>query len=173
MIPMTVMVIVSILMVVLPVGIAIWKMKGLPESISAMVYLLPKGGWRWLWTLWIWAVGALTMIPMIEALDGKDLGIVGFVTLVLVYLVGAWPLFDEGHRTLHNVLGVSAGILSQLCVILVSPLCMLSWSLFALIMAVGYVFPNVTRWCDGKVVFISEMLCLVPLWMSDICIHLV
>ena len=166
------LIIISVVIALSYVVGVIWKKRELPCSLSAMVFEL-KGNAKWLWTLWIWAVGALAMIPMIEALDGKDLGIVGLVTLVLVYLVGAWPLFDEGHRTLHNVLGVSAGILSQLCVILVSPLCMLSWSLFALIMAVGYVFPNVVRWCDGKVVFISEMLCLVPLWMSDICIHLV
>ena len=41
---MATMTILSILLAVAFTAIVIWKMKGLPESISAMVYALPDGG---------------------------------------------------------------------------------------------------------------------------------
>ena len=50
---MTTLLIISILLVTLYVGAAIWKERELPESISAMVYLLPEGGAQWLWSLWM------------------------------------------------------------------------------------------------------------------------
>lgn len=50
---MTTMTVLSILLAVSFTGIAIWKMNGLPDSISAMVYALPEGGWRWHAT-WRW-----------------------------------------------------------------------------------------------------------------------
>ena len=39
---MTYLVLASILLAVLYVGTVIWSMKGLPDSISAMVYALPR-----------------------------------------------------------------------------------------------------------------------------------
>ena len=47
------MLLISISLVVLYVGTTIWIKKELPDSISAMVYDLPEGGWRWLWTVWL------------------------------------------------------------------------------------------------------------------------
>lgn len=45
---MITLILVAILLAVLYVGIAIWVTKEIPESVSAMVYVLPDGGWRWL-----------------------------------------------------------------------------------------------------------------------------
>jgi len=69
---MATMTILSILMVVSFTGIAIWKMNGLPESISAMVYALPDGGWRWLWSAWLALVSILTFAPVYEEFADAD-----------------------------------------------------------------------------------------------------
>ena len=49
---MTTLVIISVLLSVLGIGLATWNNKELPESMSALVYDLPKRQ-QWLWTLWI------------------------------------------------------------------------------------------------------------------------
>jgi len=62
---MIVILIISVLLVVLYVGAAIWRFRALPDSISAMVYALPDGGWRWLWSAWLAIVGILTFAPVV------------------------------------------------------------------------------------------------------------
>ena len=62
------MIILSLLMVALGIGAATWKLGELPESISALVYVLPRqGGWRWLWSGWLWAVSLTVGIPLHDA----------------------------------------------------------------------------------------------------------
>ena len=55
--------VISILLVASYVGAATWSEKELPDSISAMVYLLPEKG-RWLWIVWIWAA-TFTLTPIL------------------------------------------------------------------------------------------------------------
>ncbi|MCR5578677.1 MAG: hypothetical protein K6F74_05630 [Prevotella sp.] len=59
-----------------------------------MVYLLPKGGWRWLWTAWLIAVSVLTFLTAIEILDKKGYGFIGLLPMVCLCFVAVWPLFD-------------------------------------------------------------------------------
>lgn len=80
---------ISILLVALYVGAATWKERELPESISAMVYLLPEGGWRWLWSVWLWIVSLLATIPVISILDTRNMAYLGFFTLACLVFVGA------------------------------------------------------------------------------------
>ena len=111
---MITLILVAILLAVLYVGIAIWVTKEIPESVSAMVYVLPDGGWRWLWTLWMWAVSLLTCIPCIEILSRIGMEFLGFGTMGCLMLCGAVPLFEKDKVTMHWVTGTSGCILSQL-----------------------------------------------------------
>lgn len=120
------MVVISFILVVLYVGATIWRKKDLPASISSLVYDLPTG-WQWVWTAWIWSVGLLTCIPVIEALSAKGLEFLGFLTLCCITFCGAMPVVRNQRNTAHNVFGVSAGILSQICVCFISPLWLLVW----------------------------------------------
>ena len=81
----------SILLVVLYTGATIWKKRGLPESISAMVFELPKG-WQWVWGVWLWAVAFLTGIPAIEAMSESGTEGIAFAMLACLVITGAIPL---------------------------------------------------------------------------------
>jgi len=162
---MATMTILSILMVVSFLGIAIWKMNGLPESISAMVYALPEGGWRWLWSAWLAMVDILTFAPVVEILDGRGLGILGFLPMAMLIFVAAWPIFDREHYKWHNILSTAAAVVSQVDVWLVSPYWLLLWLLM-----VAAVFMKGLRhtgtYFGGKGILIAEVACYVVLILA-------
>lgn len=150
---MNTLVILSLLLVTLYLGVAIWRKLTLPESISAMVWVL-NGNWRWLWSIWLAAVSVLTFAPMIELLDGKGLGVFGFLPMVCLGFVAVWPLFDQKHVKWHNLLAILGGILSQVAVALLNPWWLSVW----LLMAVALWKP-----LRSKAVMISECLCYVAM----------
>lgn len=152
--------IVAILMAVLYVGAAI-KVRGeLPASLSALVYVLPEGGWRWLWTVWIWLTGLLIVGPLLEVLP-ECWEFLGALMVASLMFCGAMPLFVRELNRWHNGLGVAVGVLSQLCVLIVSPWWLMVWLLMAAV-AIGLIaFPHQCRWTDGKGVMIAEMVCTV------------
>lgn len=148
------MVLVSLLFAVLLVGAAIWRLHEFPESISALVYLLK---WPWMWTLWLWIVVLLITPAMIEAV-GDGWQSVAFLSASSLLFCGAMPLFLAEHHTAHNILGVTGGVLSQVCVAVISPLWLLVWLLFIPLSA------GIWRQTSCKGVFIAEALCSVALY---------
>lgn len=171
---------ISILLTVLFVGTVIWGRwrdtdasasfserlnTALPDSISALVYDLPRRR-QWLWIVWMWAVSLLTCIPLISAMP-DDWRILAFATLACLMLCGAMPISDSHvNRRAHNVFGILGGILSQACMLLISPWWLLAWLLFAAVYGCdalpsqnGRIYPS--RWYDGKGVLLAEMICTV------------
>lgn len=155
--------IIAILLMVLYIGITIWKKKELPKSISHMVYDLPKGGWRWLWTIWLWSVVICVAPSLIEALSGSSFQFVGFLTIASLLFIGAMPLFDTDHLKWHNALAITGGIGSQICTILICPWWMLLWVIMIVFMGGAFCAFNDNKGCyrfiDGKGIFITEILC--------------
>lgn len=151
---MITLILVAVLLAVLYVGIAIWVTKEIPESVSAMVYVLPDGGWRWLWTLWMWAVAFLLAPAMIESI-GYDLQFIAFLTVANLEFCGALPLFMEEHHKAHNILGTLAGVMSQICVCLICPWWLFLWFAFATVRT--------------KAVFFAELICFVTMTGALLC----
>lgn len=162
---MIAMTILSILLAVSFAGAAIWRLKALPDSISAMVYLLPEGGWRWLWSAWLAMVDILTFAPVVEILDGRGLGILGFLPMAMLMFVAAWPIFDREHYRWHNILGTAAAVVSQVDVWLICPYWLLLWLLM-----VAAVFMKGLRhtgtYFGGKGVLFAECMCYVVLILA-------
>lgn len=160
------MLILSVLLAALYLGAASIRLRTLPESVSALVYLLPHGGWQWLWTLWLWAVTFLLTPALIEAMPDAW-RFFALLCVACLLFVGAVPLFDTDHHRLHNALGIASGILSQACVWFVSPWWLLLWLLMA---AVGvdawFVHPRLPRWYDHKGVLIAELICAATVYGS-------
>lgn len=156
----------SILLVVLYVGIAIWRKRELPVSVSAMVYDL-KGGWRWLWSVWLWAVTICLAPALLSAMESSPLTVLGFATLVSLMFTGMFPLFDESHIRWHNALGILGGILSQVCVYIICPWFLLLWLVMIILIAGAFcAFSDNEggyRFIDGKGVFIAEAICWLTL----------
>jgi hypothetical protein len=149
----------SILLVALYLGAAIWRKRELPESISAMVYLLPEGGWRWLWSFWLWIVSLLTTIPVISILDTRNMAYLGFFTLASLVFVGAWPLYRPETRKAHYIGGSAAGILSQVCVLVICPWWLMLWLLFTGVDIAARYDKWFPTWLDNKGVLLAECVC--------------
>lgn len=154
--------IISILLTTSFVGVAIWRKRALPESISSLVHILKH---RWVWTLWMWAVGFLTCIPAITALERIGMQFLGFGTLACLVFCAAMPVFVEEQKQWHDILGISSGVLSQLCVLMINPWWLLSWLLLAFLAIHVYMNPDgkVTKVVSNKGVFIAECLCYISL----------
>ncbi len=182
---MTYLVLASILLAVLYAGTVIWRRwrdtdasasfserlnAALPDSISALVYELPRPG-QWLWIVWMWAVSLLTCIPLISAMP-DDWRILAFATLACLMLCGAMPISDSHvNRRAHNVFGILGGVLSQVCVAILTPCWLLAWIAFVAVYGYdllpsqnGRIYPS--RWYDGKGVFLAEALCVLSLFGS-------
>lgn len=163
------MVIVSVVLAVVGIGLATWREKRLPESISGMVFTL-KGNWRWLWTIWMWAVTFCIGIPTIEVLNG-DVEFIGFLMMGSLMFVGAMPLFELESKKEHYFFAAIGGLLSQVCVALISPWWLMTWVLFVALLGV-YAFDVykerknmviVEHWYDHIGCFLSEVICYVAL----------
>ena len=148
------MVIVSLLLAVLFTGIAIWKLRELPESFSAMVYVFQ---WPWLWTLWLWAVVLLLTPMMIESV-GDDWQFVAFLSTASLLFCGTMPLFIKEQRMAHYIFAVVGGVLSQVCVALISPWWLLAWTLYVPLTA------GIWRSTSDKSTFLAEVLCAAALY---------
>ena len=161
---MTTMLILSILLVTLFTGAAIWKLRALPESISSLVGLF-GGAWRWLWSLWLVAVDVLTLAPAIDILDGRGLGILAFLPMVMLLFVAAWPIFDREHYRWHNILGTVAGMMTQVIVVFVCPAWLSVWMAFLFLVGSVYVQPEgrLAKAVKGKAVFLAEVACYIAL----------
>jgi hypothetical protein len=156
----------SLFLVTLYVGVTTWKLGELPDSISSMVYVLPEGGWRWLWTVWLWAVALLTCIPAIEALRPKSLEVFGFFTMACLVFTGAMPLFLKDQERTHHILAIAGGIFSQIVVLFVSPWFLALWLLMVWLLLDSLTASETPRWYDGKSVFISEAICYASFFGS-------
>lgn len=162
---MTTMTVLSILLAVSFAGAAIWRLRALPDSISAMVYALPECGWRWLWSAWLAMVDILTFAPVVEILDGRGLGILGFLPMAMLMFVAAWPIFDREHYRWHNILGTAAAVVSQVDVWLICPYWLLLWLLMPSVVFMKGIYHTGTCF-NGKGVLIAEVVCYAVLILA-------
>ena len=157
---MITMLIASAILAISFLGVAVWRLKGLPESISSMVYTLKH---RWLWTLWIWAVAFLTCIPAVTALDRIGMGFLGFGTLACILFCGAMPLFLKDNTTAHWVSGTAGCILSQLSVWFIGADWLFAWTLFLFLMGSVFVQPTggIAKAVEHRGVLVAECVCYI------------
>lgn len=159
------MVIASVVLAAVGIALAIWRERKLPESISGMVFSL-KGNWRWLWTIWMWAVTFTIGIPTIDVLNG-DVEFIGFLMMACLMFVGAMPLFELESKKEHYFFAVLGGLLSQVCVALISPWWLFTWVLFVALLGViardYYKKDYRVHWYDHIGCFLSEVICYVAL----------
>lgn len=100
----------------------------IPKSISAMVYDF-KPGMQRAWSVWIIAIGALLLVPMMEALDDR-LCVFGFLTFAFLVGTAVTPLVNRETSDWHDLFGVSAGLMSQCVVAVINPAWFLVWGLY-------------------------------------------
>ena len=150
----------SALLVILYTGMATWRRRKLPESVSAMVYELPQK-WQWVWTAWLALVTALMAPALTEAMPSAWYSITSHACIICLAMTAAMPLIPGSHNTAHYGLGIAAGVLSQVCVAIMCSWWLLLWLLFVAVVFYT-VFAKKGTIFDGKGVFVMEAVC----WMS-------
>lgn len=161
------MILISVLTALAGVVGVVVKNKELPKSISSMVYELPKK-WQFVWILWVWVIAFTSGIPTIEYL-GENVKVIGFVYMAALMFTGALPLFNSEVEKEHYVCAIIAGVVSQVCVALISPWWLLLWFGLVAIYVYDYYYGNgdgKKHWYDGKGVFICEVICYVALILA-------
>ena len=165
---MATLVLISILLSALGVGLATWKKRELPDSLSALVYDLPTKQ-QWMWTLWMWAMAVTVGIPLIDRMDGSMFQFLAFFTMVSLVLCGAIPIVRNERNTVHYGLAIVAGVSSQLCVVLIEPLWLLVLPVVLAFVAVAaFVQKPWAEWVwqriSGKGVLLLEAVCAMSLF---------
>lgn len=163
---MMTLVIISIVMAVAYVAAVIINDKKLPDSISALVYSLPFKG-QWFWTLWLWAVSLTAGIPLLDIFPESWL-FLAFMMLACIWFVAAMPIIWEEHKNAHNILGISACVLSQVCVAVVSPWCLMTWLIWPFLMGSTVIQPeggDMRKLFGGKGVFVAEAVCATSVYI--------
>ena len=161
-------VIASISLAALYMGAVTWKNRELPESISALVYALPAGRWRWLWSAWL-ALVTLLMAPALTAALSATwrTSLLADATVICLAMTAALPLLPGYHNRLHTALGITSGVLTQACVWLVCPWWLLLWLLMAAVAVdAWFAHPSLPRWYDHKGVLIAEIICAATVYGS-------
>ena len=148
-------------------GLVLMSRGGVPESVSGLVYNLSER-MRWLWSAWLVAVAMTVMVPLMTALD--DAAWLGWLTVVGLVGAAVTPICNGDTHLLHDVFGVSAGVLSQVCVAVLCPWWLLVWALWLPLLAGAMAALNDAKdppcLFGGHGVLAAELTCAVTLYGS-------
>lgn len=164
------MLLISILLVVLYTSTAIGIKRELPVSISSMVYTISSNIWRYIWQIWL-ALSTICLTPkLFECTENSSFQFIAFLTVACLIFVSALPLIEKDKNTIHNVLGITGGILSQICVLIICPWWLILWPI---ILFAYYKLHNkdfYKKYIEGKEVFVSEVICYLTL-VGSLILH--
>ena len=140
-----------------------WKGDGVPSSLSASVFDLPKGQ-RWIWTVTLYAVCFCVLVPFgsggVSFLDkvSENTQFLAFIAIAALAFVGAAPLVadktDLAYKV-HCVAAVVCAVCSQLVLVFNQPLLLFCW--FPFVVAFVYMWAAHFAWRTKT--FWAEMVC--------------
>jgi hypothetical protein len=136
---------------------------GVPSSLSASVFDLPKGQ-RWIWTVMLYAVCFCVLVPFgsggVSFLDkvSENTQFLAFIAIAALAFVGAAPLAADKMNLTYNVHCVAAvvcAVCSQLVLVFNQPLLLFCW--FPFVVAFVYMWAAHFAWRTKT--FWAEMVC--------------
>ena len=136
---------------------------GVPSSLSASVFDLPKSQ-RWIWTVVLYAVCFCVLVPFgsggISFLDkvSENTQFLAFIAIVALAFVGAAPLVadktDLAYKV-HCVAAVVCAVCSQLVLVFNQPWLLFCWVPFV----VAFVYMWAAHFAWRTKTFWAEMVC--------------
>lgn len=161
------MLLIPIFILIIGLSIIIYKLESIPNSISEIVYYLPN---KFFWIIWIWIITFTTAPNLINSLEGSTWQFLGFLTITTLIFCGAMPLVKKTKNIVHYILGILAGIFSQLCVLILCYKMLLIW---LLIIGIGIIIifnksqlDKIYNYIENKRVFILEIISAITLYSS-------
>lgn len=136
-------------------------MMKVPDSVSAMVYTMKHPH---MWTLMVWAIAATGYVLMCKMSD--EYVPVAFVACCALAFVGVMPLVRNERNTLHNIMGVVAGVVSQLWCVLVAGIgpMVAWWWLYAVVLTCMLCLGCGRKWC-----LVAELWCMAGVALVLYC----
>ena len=140
-----------------------WKGGGVPSSLSASVFDLPKGQ-RWIWTVVLYAVCFCVLVPFgwhgVSFLDkvSENTQFLAFIAIAALAFVGAAPLVadktDLAYKV-HCVAAVVCAVCSQLVLVFNQPWLLMAWVPW--VVAFIWITKDAPQWRTAT--FWAEMVC--------------
>lgn len=139
------------------------KAGGVPPSLSASVFDLPKNR-RWIWTAVLYAVAVLCMMPCIGKAS-ENTEFLAFISLVSLAFVGALPLVsnkDDWRYDMHCTFAVICAGCSQSLLVFNEPKLLLMWVPFLIAYAIiGKGWRTRTFWAEMVCFTSTFIFCLL------------
>ena len=139
---------------------------GVPSSLSATVFDLPVG-WKWLWTIVIYAVCFLCVPYYVEVTE-ENTQFLAFIAIAALAFVGAAPLVKEKADLSYKVhcgAAVVCGVCSQVVLALNLPILLLLWPFWVAFLVFthlqGNKWPTKTFWAEMVCFGSTFIYCLV------------
>lgn len=131
-----------------------------PSSLSSSVFTINPNK-RWIWTIVLYAVGALCLPTLLNKVS-ENTQVLAFFSIAGFMFVGAAPLCkykdDEMRYNVHVYGALAAAILSQFLVLFNKPILLLLWLPYIIL----FMF-NFKEWRTK--VFWAEMVCFISIFM--------
>ena len=136
---------------------------GVPSSLSASVFDLPKGQ-RWIWTVVLYAVCFCVLVPFgsggVSFLDkvSENTQFLAFIAIAALAFVGAAPLVADKTELaykVHCVAAVVCAVCSQFVLVFNQPCLLFCW--FPFVVAFVYMWAAHFAWRTKT--FWAEMVC--------------
>ena len=139
------------------------KRGGVPSSLSASVFDLPKSQ-RWIWTVVLYAVCFCVLVPFgwhgVSFLDkvSENTQFLAFIAIAALAFVGAAPLVTDKSDLAYKVhcgAAVVCAVCSQLVLVFNQPCLLFCWFPFVLVFV--YMWAAHSEWLTKT--FWAEMVC--------------
>lgn len=131
------------------VGFAMWKKRGIPDSVSEIGYVIPS----WAFTAWITLLGMLAMPMMMEVLT-DSYQVVGFFAIVGLLCVASSPFYRTEEKALHYIGGGICALCATIVTMMVAKELLLCWLGYLMVMTVV----RWKCWCFFAEVFVIVLL---------------
>ena len=118
--------------IILVIGMICWswiQTKSIPDSISAVSYIIPK----WLFSTLSMLVGILLMPSLMELLE-VEYQWVGFLMVVGLACVAASPYYKTEQTKLHYAGAILCFIFAQIVIGITKPWLLVIWMLYPLLL---------------------------------------
>lgn len=113
------------IMVMVVLGYATWKMGEIPESLSEVSYIVP----HWLFSVGMMLVGILYMPPLMDILSPNKTWL-GFLMVVGIAIVASSPYYKTESIRMHYIGAAVCFAFSQIVVAVASPLMLMMWLIY-------------------------------------------
>ena len=127
----------------------------LPDTVSDMAYSHEGRARRLFYTLWLWTA-TFTLTPALFHLIPEQWEGLAHVYATAMVLCGLQPLIVRQRGVFFLLFGLAGGVFSQMCVVVICPWWLLTWTHLGAMVAFADRRDTVPSWFVGKGVMVIE-----------------